>query len=237
MSANADILNVKGLESGYGAAMVLKQLDLAIRPGELFAVLGKNGMGKSTLLKTLMGFIRPKEGRVSFYGEATEGWSPDRIARHQVAYIPQEQALFQDLTVRENLGLALAREKDLDPRFQAIADYFPFLKQRMAQKAGTLSGGEQKMLLVARALICRPRIILIDEITEGMQPSVIERLTGILRKEREQSGTAMLIVEQNVQFALAVADRYAVLELGHIIDAGMTADVQAHTRITSHLSV
>ena len=237
MSSNTEILNVSGLESGYGAAMVLKDLHLSLRPGEVFAILGKNGMGKTTLLKTLMGFIRPKKGKVSFFGEGTDSWTPDRIARHQVAYIPQEQALFQDLTVRENLGLALARDKDFEPRFQIIADYFPFLKQRMAQKAGTLSGGEQKMLLVARALICQPRIILIDEITEGMQPSVIERLIGILRGEREKFGTAMLMVEQNVHFALAAADRYAVLDLGRIIEAGTTADVHAHARITSHLSV
>jgi branched-chain amino acid transport system ATP-binding protein len=237
MSANAEILNVNGLESGYGAAMVLKDLDLSLRPGEVFAILGKNGMGKSTLLQTLMGFIRPKKGRVSFFGEETESWSPERIARNRVAYIPQEQALFQDLTVRDNLGLALARDKDFPLRFQTIADHFPFLKERMGQKAGTLSGGEQKMLLVARALICRPRVILIDEITEGMQPSVIERLIGILRGEREKFGTAMLMVEQNVHFALAVADRYAVLDLGRIVEAGTTADVHAHARITSHLSV
>ncbi|MFZ6644476.1 ABC transporter ATP-binding protein [Undibacterium sp. TJN25] len=237
MSTDTEILNVQGLESGYGAAMVLKDINLSLRPGEVFAILGKNGMGKSTLLKTLMGLIRPKKGGVSFFGERTESWSADRIARNQVAYISQEQALFQDLTVRDNLGLALARGKDFEARFHAIADHFPFLKERMGQKAGTLSGGEQKMLLVARALICRPRVILIDEITEGMQPSVIERLVGILRGDREKFGTAMLMVEQNVHFALAVADRYAVLDLGRIVEAGTTTDVHAHARITSHLSV
>ncbi|MFT5532850.1 MAG: ABC-type branched-subunit amino acid transport system ATPase component [Burkholderiaceae bacterium] len=237
MSTTAALLTVQGIDSGYGEAMVLKELSLSLQPGEILAILGKNGMGKSTLLKTLMGFIRPKKGAVSFFGDATTTWNPDRIARQRVAYIPQEQALFQDLTVRDNLGLALARDKDFAVRFDAIADHFPFLKERMAQKAGTLSGGEQKMLLVARALICRPRLILIDEITEGMQPSVIERLIGILRQEREQFGTALLLVEQNVHFALAVADRYAVLELGCIVDTSATTDADAHARITRHLSV
>lgn len=237
MSTTDALLAVQDLDSGYGEAMVLKQLSLSLQAGEILAILGKNGMGKSTLLKTLMGFIRPKKGSVSYFGEATTRWSPDRIARHRVAYIPQEHALFQDLTVRQNLGLALERDKDFAARFEAIADHFPFLKERMAQKAGTLSGGEQKMLLVARALICRPRVILIDEITEGMQPSVIERLIGILRQEREQYGTALLVVEQNVHFALAVADRYAVLELGCIVDSSATTDADAHARITRHLSV
>ena len=237
MSTTAALLAVRGIDSGYGDAMVLKELDLSLQPGEILAVLGKNGMGKSTLLKTLMGFIRPKQGEISFFGEATAKWSPDRIARNRVAYIPQEQALFQDLTVRDNLGLALERDKDFADRFAAIAGHFPFLQERMAQKAGTLSGGEQKMLLVARALICRPRLILIDEITEGMQPSVIERLIGILRHEREQFGTALLVVEQNVHFALAVADRYAVLELGRIVDTSATTDEDAQVRITRHLSV
>jgi branched-chain amino acid transport system ATP-binding protein len=237
MSGEAEVLSVAGLESGYGGAMVLNELNLSLREGEIFAILGKNGMGKSTLLKTVMGFIAARQGSVSFYGQSAAGLSPDRIAHQRVAYIPQEQPLFQDLTVRENLGLALVRDKDFTVRFDAIADYFPFLKERMGQKAGTLSGGEQKMLLVARALICRPRIILIDEITEGMQPSVIERLIGILHSERDKFGTAMLVVEQNVHFALAAADRYAVLDLGRIVDAGSTGDVHAHAHITDHLSV
>jgi ABC-type branched-subunit amino acid transport system ATPase component len=237
MSTTAAMLAVRGVDSGYGAAMVLKELDLSLQAGEILAILGKNGMGKSTLLKTLMGFIRPRQGEISFFGEVTAKWSTDRIARHRVAYIPQEKALFQDLTVRDNLVLALEHDKDFAVRFAVIASHFPFLQERMIQKAGTLSGGEQKMLLVARALICRPRLILIDEITEGMQPSVIERLIGILRHEREQFGTALLVVEQNVHFALAVADRYAVLELGRIVDTSSTTDENAQARITRHLAV
>lgn len=231
------IVQVDALKSGYGEAMVLKGLDLRLARGEVMAILGKNGMGKSTLLKTLMGYIRPAEGEVALFGERTTGMPPNRIARRDVAYIPQEKALFQDLTVEENLKLALLRDRDFKALFARIDDLFPFLKDRLRQKAGTLSGGEQKMLLVARALIRQPKLILIDEITEGMQPSVIERLVGILIRERDTAGTTMLLVEQHVRFAFAVANRYAVLELGEIPASGETAGPSAQATVSRFLSL
>ncbi|HVE06398.1 MAG TPA: ABC transporter ATP-binding protein [Paraburkholderia sp.] len=236
MNAQAAV-KIDALQSGYGEAMVLKGIDLTLARGEAVALLGKNGMGKSTLLKTLMGYIRPKSGDIALFGERTAGMPPNRIARRDVAYIPQEQALFQDLSVEENLKLALERDRDFKPSFARIEDLFPFLKERLRQKAGTLSGGEQKMLLVARALIRKPKLILIDEITEGMQPSVIERLTGILQRERDSAGTSLLLVEQHVRFAFAVANRYAVLELGEIPAAGSTADPSAQATVARYLSL
>jgi ABC-type branched-subunit amino acid transport system ATPase component len=230
-----NIVHVEGLVSGYGEAMVLKGINLTLERGEVVAILGKNGMGKSTLLKTLMGYIRPKSGEISLFDEHTTALPPNRIARRDVAYIPQEKALFQDLSVEENLKLALFRDRDFKPLFERIEDLFPFLKERLKQKAGTLSGGEQKMLLVARALICRPKLILIDEITEGMQPSVIERLVGILSRERDSAGTTMLLVEQHVRFAFAVANRYAVLELGEVPAAGKTSDATAKDTVSRFL--
>ncbi|GAB2882449.1 ABC transporter ATP-binding protein [Paraburkholderia jirisanensis] len=236
MNAQAAV-KIDALQSGYGEAMVLKGIDLTLARGEAVALLGKNGMGKSTLLKTLMGYIRPKSGDITLFGERSAGLPPNRIARRDVAYIPQEQALFQDLSVEENLKLALERDRDFKPSFARIDDLFPFLKDRLRQKAGTLSGGEQKMLLVARALIRRPRLILIDEITEGMQPSVIERLTGILQRERDSAGTSLLLVEQHVRFAFAVANRYAVLDLGEIPAAGSTTDPSAQATVARYLSL
>jgi ABC-type branched-subunit amino acid transport system ATPase component len=231
------IVKASALTSGYGEAMVIKGLDLSLMRGEVIAILGKNGMGKSTLLKTLMGFIRPTGGEIAFFGRRTTGLPPNRIARNDVAYIPQEKALFQDLTVHENLRLALVRDRDFGPMFERIQDHFPFLTQRMKQKAGTLSGGEQKMLLIARALIRQPKLILIDEITEGMQPSVIERLAGILTCERDTAGTAMLVVEQHVKFAFGVANRYAVLELGEIAAQGPASDPAAAATVSRYLSI
>jgi len=231
------IVQVDALKSGYGEAMVLKGLDLRLARGEVMAILGKNGMGKSTLLKTLMGYIRPAEGEVALFGERTTGMPPNRIARRDVAYIPQEKALFQDLTVEENLKLALLRDRDFKALFARIDDLFPFLKDRLRQKAGTLSGGEQKMLLVARALMMRPAIMLLDEITEGLQPSVIERLAEALLGERQKRGTTMLLIEQNVPFALKVSDRFLILKQGEIVDEGSAKAATAVQRIFDHLRV
>lgn len=230
-------LEVSALSSGYGEALVLRDVALAVQPGEIFAMLGKNGMGKSTLLKTVMGFIPVRAGRVRLFGADRTGQAPHRIARSAVAYTPQEQALFQDLSVRDNLQLGLRDRSHFEEDLARIGRAFPFLPTRLAQRAGTLSGGEQKMLLVARALMARPKLMLIDEITEGMQPSVIERLAEVLRGERDRAGTAMLLIEQNVQFALSVGDRYAVLKRGEIVDRGAVSEAGAAERITEHLSV
>jgi len=230
-------LELSGLSSGYGEAVVVRDVELSMAPGEIFVLLGKNGMGKSTLLKTVMGFLPVRSGSVRLLGQDFSAQPPHRIARASIAYTPQEQALFQDLTVEDNLRLALRDPAQFQPGLDRIGTYFPFIPQRLRQRAGTLSGGEQKMLLVARALMCRPRLMLVDEITEGLQPSVIEKLAAVFRAEREQSNTAILLIEQHVKFALAVADRYAVLKLGEIVDRGAVADEGAERRITDHLSV
>jgi ABC-type branched-subunit amino acid transport system ATPase component len=230
-------LAVENVRSGYGEAVVVRDVSLVVRPGEIFALLGKNGMGKSTLLKTLMGFLPLQGGGVSLFGEKVGGLPPHLLARRRLAYTPQEQALFQDLTVEDNLRLGLRERTQFTSGLARIGVHFPFIPERLRQRAGTLSGGEQKMLLVARALMTRPRLILIDEITEGLQPSVIERMVRVLRAERDQTGAAMLIVEQNVKFALAVADSYAVLKLGEIVDGGAVGGDAIAERITNQLSV
>jgi ABC-type branched-subunit amino acid transport system ATPase component len=235
MSASA--LELDGLRSGYGEAVIVRDVELSIRPGEIFVLLGKNGMGKSTLLKTIMGFLPILGGRVKLFGEDITGAAPHRIARKAIAYTPQEQALFQDLSVEDNLRLALADDTLMKPGLERVGAYFPFVPQRLKQRAGTLSGGEQKMLLVARALMSRPKLMLIDEITEGLQPSVIEKLASVLRAERDQSQTSILLIEQHVKFALAVADRYAVLKLGEIADRGEVSAADAGKRVAEHLSV
>jgi branched-chain amino acid transport system ATP-binding protein len=235
MSAAA--LSLAGVRSGYGAAVVVRDVALDIRAGEIFVLLGKNGMGKSTLLKTVMGFLPILGGRIGLFGQDITGEPPHRIARRSIAYTPQEQALFQDLSVEENLRLGLPDDALMKPGLERIGQYFPFIPQRLKQRAGTLSGGEQKMLLVARALMSRPKLMLVDEITEGLQPSVIERLTNVFKAERDQSGTAILLIEQHVSFALAVADRYAVLKLGEIVDQGTVKDAGAAASIGEHLSI
>ena len=230
-------LDVSGVHSGYGEALVVRDVSFQVRTSEIFALLGKNGMGKSTLLKTLMGFLPIQSGTVGLFGKDISGMPPHRVARRDIAYTSQEQALFQDLTVEENLRLGMRDPKAFAAGLRRIGEFFPVLPTRLKQRAGTLSGGEQKMLLVARALMSRPKLMLMDEISEGLQPSVIERLAGVLRAERDESKVSILLIEQNVKFVLAVADRYAVLKLGEIVDQGDIGGADVERKIADQLSV
>lgn len=230
-------LQLKFVTSGYKASVVLRDLSLKIDSGEAVALLGKNGMGKSTLLKTVMGYLPKMTGTVHVGGEDVTRLPPYKIATSGIAYAAQEQALFADLSIRDNLRLGLEKESTFDERFALITPIFPVFKERLKQYAGTLSGGEQKMLLVARALMMRPSIILLDEITEGLQPSVIDRLADALLWERKEHGTTMLIIEQNVPFAMKVADRYLILKQGEIVDEGDTKADKTQETIFSHLRV
>lgn len=231
------LLRVSGLASGYKSSIVLNDISFDIAAGEAVVMLGKNGMGKSTLLKTLMGYLPKQRGSVSLLGQDATRLPPFEVARAGVAYAAQEQPLFQDLSIRDNLRLGLASDALFDERFADTATLFPVFQTRLRQHAGTLSGGEQKMLLVARALMMRPKLLLLDEITEGLQPSVIDRLADALLWERKHRGTTMLIVEQNVSFALKVADRYLMLKQGSIVDQGPVGAHDAAARIFDHLKV
>ncbi|MGN6230759.1 MAG: branched-chain amino acid ABC transporter ATP-binding protein [Trinickia sp.] len=235
MSAIA--LNLQDVTSGYKASIVLRKLSMTVSGGEAVALLGKNGMGKSTLLKTIMGYLPKKSGAIQVNGLDITHAPSHQIARAGIAYAPQEHALFQDLTIRDNLRLGLPKVSVFDERFAEIEPIFPVFKSRLKQYAGTLSGGEQKMLLVARALMMRPSVILLDEITEGLQPSVIDRLAQALLWERNRRGTSLLLVEQHVPFALEVADRYAILKQGEIVDHGDAKDEGAAESIFGHLRV
>ncbi|MPT24842.1 MAG: ABC transporter ATP-binding protein [Starkeya sp.] len=230
------VLSVDNLSSGYAGAVVLREVSLAIAPGEILAVLGKNGMGKSTLLKAVMGFLPKMTGTVAIAGAEATRLAPHRVARLGVGYVAQEKALFQDMSVEENLRLAV-RRPDFEAALAEVEASFPFLLQRLKQRAGTLSGGEQKMLLMARSLATGAKLLLVDEITEGLQPSVIDRLAGVIRSARERHGTTMLLVEQHLPFALAVADRWAVLDRGAIAETGATSEPDSRARVLKHLSV
>jgi len=231
------VLALEALRCGYGEATVIRDVSLAVEPGEALVLLGKNGMGKSTLLKGIMGFLPRQAGTVAFDGQVLAAGEPHRLAKLGIAYAPQEQAVFQDLSVEENLRVAVPDRQRLRVGIERVAGYFPFIGQRLRQKAGTLSGGEQKMLILGRALMAGPRLLLLDEITEGLQPSVIERISGVLQAERRTARIAMLIVEQNVAFALKTADRYAVLERGELAEQGRTDEVGAQARIIDRLGV
>ena len=231
------MITIQALEGGYGESPVLRGVALDVPSGEIFAILGKNGMGKTTLLKTIMGLLPAKHGRVELLGQDVTGWPPYRITRLGVSYVPQEKSIFQDLTVEENLRLALRDGLSFDARLEAVARWFPVLTARRQQRAGTLSGGEQKMLLIGRALLTRPRLVLVDEITEGLQPAVITRLTEVLAEERRAHGLTVVLVEQNVGFALGLADRYAVVKGGTVVETGRAGDAGARENVERHLVI
>jgi branched-chain amino acid transport system ATP-binding protein len=212
-------------------------MSFKVSAGEAVALLGKNGMGKTTLLKTIMGYLPKKHGSVQVNDSDITRLPPHRVAQAGIAYAAQEKALFTELSIRDNLRMGLEKDALFDERFAAIESVFPVFKDRLKQYAGTLSGGEQKMLLVARALMMRPSVILLDEITEGLQPSVIERIAIALVHERQLHGTTMLLIEQNVPFALKVADRYLVLKQGEIEEEGDASAPGAIEAIFNHLRV
>ena len=232
----APALDVAKLASGYGDLLVIHDVSLTVRRGEIVALLGKNGMGKTTLARTILGFLSPRQGSIVVAGRDVTGSTPDIMVRNGIAHAPQEKAIFQDLSVRDNLRLASADDRTFRDNINRVFNIFPFFEQRLAQKAGTLSGGEQKMLIVARAIMVRPRLLIIDEISEGLQPSVVERIAGILRDERDANATSILLIEQNIAFALSIADRWAVLKRGEIDDVGIVEAGAAET-IGDHLAV
>jgi len=208
-------VEVTSLESGYGSATVLRGTDIRVDDGAALAVVGRNGMCKTTLLRTILGYLRPSAGTVALDGVDVTGWLPERVVRRGVGYGPQDEAVFADLSVADNLAASSHRT---DPRRRAeVLDHFPTIGQRLRQRAGTLSGGEQKMLTLCRVLLGGPRLLILDEITDGLQPSVVDTVIRVLRWERRERGTTLLLVEQNIDVSLAVCDRVAVLKRGQLI--------------------
>jgi branched-chain amino acid transport system ATP-binding protein len=229
-------LRVEGLSSGYGTSKVINDVSFALAQSEVLAVVGKNGMGKTSLLKTVLGFLPAWHGSVSFAGSDVTHMPPHLKRQLGLVYVPQEHALFQDLTVHDNLRLGLLSDDDLQAALEHVSQWFPVLTQRLRQRAGTLSGGEQKMLIVARALMAKPAVLLLDEVTEGLQPSVVDRLSDVLTRFRRDIGTSMVVIEQHLPFALGIANRYLVFKRGEIVDSA-NADDEAAQRIEEHMRI
>lgn len=207
---------VNGLRAGYGSATIIDDLAVEVEPGATLCVLGRNGMGKTTLVKSLLGLVPGTAGSVRFDDCDVIGWPTHRIVRLGVGYAPQEENLFGELTVAENLDVGRPGG-EMQRRRAEVLDHFPVLSARLRQTAGTLSGGEQKMLVLARALIGTPRLVILDEISDGLQPAMVSAVGGLLRDVRAWGATTVIMVEQNVDLALGVADRLAVMKLGGLV--------------------
>ena len=210
------MLRVNDLRAGYGEMMVLTGFDITLEPRQIVAVLGRNGIGKTTLVKTLAGLIKTRGGRVSFEDQDISNLSPPRRARMGLGYVPQGREIFSKLTVRENLLVGVrARRLPRSTIDEALED-FPVLRPKLNDLGSSLSGGQQQLLALARALVLRPKLLLLDEPSEGIQPSLLDEIQQHLMRARERYGLTILLVEQNLDFASSLADRAFVMESGSV---------------------
>ena len=209
----AEVLSVRGVSAAYGESKVIFNVDLQVRTNEIVACVGRNGAGKTTILKTIAGFLKPLSGSVTFNGADLAGKKPYDIARLGVKYVPQDKKVFSDLTVRENLELGSYASRDYD--WDRVIGYFPKLRELMDRKAGFLSGGERQMLMIGRALLGRPKVLLVDEPTEGLAPSIVSHLKSVFTDLSRD--TALVIVEQNLPRVCAIANRLYAIKEGHVV--------------------
>jgi branched-chain amino acid transport system ATP-binding protein len=217
--AAAALLDVDGLHAYYGEAHILQGISLRVGSGEVVTLIGRNGAGKTTTLRTIMGLVRARGGRIGFDGADVTGMPTHQIARRGVAYVPEERRVLPNLTVAENLRLGILgagrKPADEGPALEEVLAFFPTLRERLAQKGRSLSGGEQQMLAIGRGLVGRPKLMLVDEPTEGLSPLIVQGLTDMLR-EINRRGTTVLLVEQTLEVALALSHRLYVMDQGRI---------------------
>jgi urea transport system ATP-binding protein len=234
----ASVLHVEQLDTAYGQTQILKGVSFEVWPREIVAILGRNGAGKTTLLRSIMGLTPARSGLVQFKAADITRLPTYEIAALGISYVPQGKHIFPRLSVAENLrlGARLQRSADKVVRPEVLA-YFPVLEERLAQHGGTLSGGEQQMLAIARGLVGDPDLLILDEPSEGLQPSLVAAIQGIIGRACREQGVAVLLVEQNLDFARALADRYYVMENGAIILNGETRDLADEEAIRQYLTV
>jgi branched-chain amino acid transport system ATP-binding protein len=235
-----DALDISGVDAYYGDSHVLHGVSFALQPGRLLGLLGRNGAGKTTCMATIMGFLKPRRGSISLYGEPVAGLAPDAIARKGICLVPQGRRMFRTLTVRENLMVAAQTRKDggsagwsIDRVFQL----FPRLAERHGQVAGSLSGGEQQMLAIGRALMGNPRVLLMDEPSEGLAPQLVAEV-GRTIAQLKAEGQSIVLVEQNIKLTLDLADDVVIINTGRVVFRGTADRIKLDDAIVSqHLGV
>ncbi|TCO70775.1 ABC transporter ATP-binding protein [Rhodovulum euryhalinum] len=220
------MLEVRGIDAGYGPVQVLRGLSLSARPGEITCLLGRNGAGKTTTMKVIMGLLPLKAGRITLDGADIGSLPAHEVPRRGIGYIPQGRRLFSELTVAQNLEIGMRTRRSPPQVLDRVLELFPRLADRMGQRAETLSGGEQQMLATARALCLEPRVLLLDEPTEGLQPSMIEAIRQVVIRMKAE-GVAILLVEQRLDAVLSAADRVVFIENGRARETVDAADLRA----------
>jgi len=227
------LLQVANLSVFYGSIEALRGISLRVEEGEVVTLIGANGAGKSTTLRTISGLIEPKQGSIRFAGQLIQGWAPHRVVKSGLVQVPEGREIFANLTVDENLQLAAFLRKDkaaIRADRERALDLFPRVRERLRQQAGTLSGGEQQMLAIARALVARPKLLMLDEPSLGLAPQLVRSIFQVIR-EINREGTTILLVEQNANMALQVANRAYVIEVGKIRMEGPAAQLAASDEV------
>jgi urea transport system ATP-binding protein len=221
------MLTATNINQYYGGSHILRDVSIEVHPGKVTVLLGRNGVGKTTLLKSLMGLIPIRTGSITFKGKPTHGATPYERARAGIGFVPQGREIFARLTVEENLRMGLAYKPGSTPVPEELYELFPVLKQMLNRRGGDLSGGQQQQLAIARALAARPGLLILDEPTEGIQPSIIKDIGRVIGMLADRGDMAILLVEQYYDFASALADDYLVMERGEIIARGLGSNMQA----------
>jgi branched-chain amino acid transport system ATP-binding protein len=238
MSGSELIVDARGIHAWYGSSHVLHGIDLQIARGQTVGLLGRNGMGKSTLIRTLLGHVTQREGHIALFGEDASHARPHEVARLGIAYVPEGRGVFPNLSVRENLVMAARRGRDgrHDWSYEQVLDTFPRLAERLSHLGAQLSGGEQQMLSIGRALMTHPELIVLDEATEGLAPLIVADIWRVIERIRE-SGIATLIVDRDYRKVLARADRALVLQKGQVVMQGSADEVAANPGLAGWLGV
>ncbi len=240
MEAKNKILDIEEIQTYYGVSHVIQGLSMHVEEHETVSILGRNGVGKTTTLRSIMGLTPPRAGKISIAGTETSRWPPHKISKLGVAYVPAERHIFPGLTVEDNLKLAARPGNGKEAwTFEKVCDHFPVLADRTQQDGSTLSGGEQQMLAIGRALISNPRIIIMDEPSQGLSPLLVQMVTDVVLNFCIKSGITMLLVEQNYRMALKVASRHYLMDTrGAIVRIATTQELVDNPEIIqSHLSV
>ena len=236
------LLQLDNLNVFYGESHILRNISLEMEPGQVVCLMGRNGVGKTTLLKTVMGLLRSKTGRIRFEGVDISQDSPDRRVRRGLAYVPQGREIFPHLTVRENLRLGLEaggraqNHGSEGTAFGEVFALFPKLTTLLSRPGGVLSGGEQQQLAIARALLSKPKLLLLDEPTEGIQPSIVEQIEHVIEGFKAERRFAILLVEQYMEFAARLADTYVIMAKGAVVATGRAAEL-SQEQVKQHLVV
>ncbi len=220
------MLSVKNINQYYGGSHILRDVSLSATPGKVSVILGRNGVGKTTLLKSLMGLVPIKSGSIELDGKAIQSATPYERARAGIGFVPQGREIFARLTVEENLAMGLAYKKAGTPIPAELFELFPVLKQMLQRRGGDLSGGQQQQLAIARALAAGPRLLLLDEPTEGIQPSIIKDIGRVIRMLADRGDMAIVLVEQYYDFARDLADDYVVMERGSVLARGLGPNME-----------